>query len=627
MPDWTLDDSRHLYNVAHWGDGYFGVDDAGRACVAPCGDERRIALVEVIDRLRAHGVAPPVILRFTDLLAQRVDSLHAAFGEARARHDYAGAYSSVYPVKVNQQRTVIEHIQRPGDPAVGLEAGSKPELVAVMALGDPAAGPIICNGYKDREYVRLALIGTRMGLPMRIVIEQPSDVDLVLAAADAVGVDPVIGVRMRLTAVGSGHWQNTGGDRAKFGLTAQQVFAVVESLRARGRLDCLRLLHFHMGSQIANLRDIAAGMTEIARYYAELHRLGAPLDTVDVGGGLAIDYDGARSRDGFSMNYRLAQYADTVVATLARICADEDLPQPAMVTEAGRAMTAHHAVLVTDVIGTESSPAPAPADDVAPDATGPLAELERLRTDPPASMAERYQDALRAVADAHAAFTQGSLRLADWAQVERLFIAVARDTHARLRARPFRDPGVRAELTERLATKYFCNFSVFQSVPDVWGIGQHFPIMPLERLDEEPTVDAVLHDLTCDSDGQMGRYVQGDGVFATLPLHPVEPNAGAEYLIGIFLVGAYQEILGDRHNLFGDTHAVNVELTAEGWQVSDIEMGDRVDELLRYVHFDPEELLQRFRARLAERDLPQAEHEALLAAIEAGLSAYTYLQE
>lgn len=624
MTDWTLDDSRHLYNVPHWGDDYFGIDESGHAVVRPRRDAPAIRLTEVMAQLRATDLPAPVLLRFVDILDDRVEAMQAAFAAARERHDYAASYTAVYPIKVNQQRSVVERLHRPGDPHRGLEAGSKPELMAVMALMEPDSGPVICNGYKDAEYVRLALIGVLLGLRVYIVVEQPAEIDLVIRTAAELGVEPLIGVRLRLTATGSGHWQNSGGDRAKFGLSAQQVLDVVEGLRKHDRLHWLRLLHFHMGSQIGNLRDIAGGITEAARFYAELRALGAPIDTADIGGGLAIDYDGARARDGFSMNYQLAQYADTVIDGFARVCAECGLPHPAIITEAGRAMTAHHAVLVTNVIDTEGLARVDPGS-LAADAPAAASELARLLDEPPGSMAERYQEATRAVAEAHGEYLSGRLDLAGWAQIERLFVAVARDTYRRLQERPHRDSAVRTDLQQRLATKYFCNFSVFQSVPDVWAIGQRFPIMPLQRLAEQPTVDATLHDLTCDSDGQIGFYVQGDGVFRTLPLHPV--RADEHYLIGFFLVGAYQEILGDRHNLFGDTHAVNVELDdAGGWRLVDPEHGDRVDELLRYVHFEPEDLLERFRTRMHSRGVGADLGESLLAELAAGLSAYTYLQ-
>jgi len=621
--DWSLDEARHLYNVAHWGEGYFGIGADGRATVAPRRDGRVLALADVAAALRDVDLPLPVLVRFVDILRDRVDCLCEAFDRARARHDYAGAYSAVYPIKVNQQRTVVDHLKRPGDPRVGLEAGSKPELMAVLALMETHNGVVVCNGYKDREYIRLALIGARLGVRIRIVVEQPAEVALVAAEAERLGVEPRLGVRVRLASIGHGRWQNTGGEKSKFGLSAQQMLAIVEALRERGALHWLGLLHFHMGSQIANLRDIAAGMTEAARYYAELRTLGVPVEAVDVGGGLAVDYDGSRSRAEFSMNYGIEQYADCVVGALARVCREQGLPQPAIHTEAGRAMSAHHAVLLTNVIDTEPVPDAAP-EPPADDADESLHELWRLHAHPPGSMAERYQDAVRALGDVHDRYTDGRVDLRGRAQAERLFVAIARDTHRRLAARPSRDPEVRVRLQERLASKYFCNFSLFQSTPDVWGIQQLFPILPIEHLDQRPTEDAILEDLTCDSDGHIERYVHGDGVFKTLPLHPVSEDE--DYVLGIFLVGAYQEILGDMHNLFGDTHSVNVELDDDGgWRLVEPERGDRVDELLRHVHYDTEALLERIRAKLDASDLPGERARELLTELENGLSAYTYL--
>ncbi|WP_070989149.1 biosynthetic arginine decarboxylase [Halofilum ochraceum] len=624
MTDWTLDEARHVYNVAHWGAGYFDVDAAGRSVVYPRRDGRPVVLAELADEARAAALPLPVLVRFVDILHDRVDTLCDAFEGARQRHGYGGAYTAVYPIKVNQQRSVVEHIKRPDDPRVGLEAGSKPELMAVLALMEARNGAVICNGYKDREYIRLALIGVRLGLRVRIVVEQPSEVGLVAEEAARLGVEPSLGVRVRLASIGHGRWQNTGGEKAKFGLSAQQVIDIVEHLRERGALHWLQLLHFHMGSQVANLRDIAAGMTEAARYYAELISLGAPLEAVDVGGGLAVDYDGSNSRADFSMNYAIERYADCVVGELARVCNERGLVHPAIYTEAGRAMSAHHAVLITDVIDTEPVPAATPAAPD-PEAVVPMHDLWSLYSDPPGSMAERYQDAGRALAEVHALYTEGRLRLAERAAADRLFLAICHDTRDRLVRRPYRDAELRSTLQERLATKYFCNFSVFQSIPDVWGIGQLFPIMPLTRLDEPPDTDAILEDLTCDSDGHVEEYVHGDGIFKTLPLHAIRP--GEDYLLGVFLVGAYQEILGDLHNLFGDTHSVNVELTEDGgWRLVDPERGDRVDELLRYVHFDPDTLLARFREKMSRTDLDKEQRASLLRELEDGLSAYTYLQ-
>ncbi|MEX0606982.1 MAG: biosynthetic arginine decarboxylase, partial [Halofilum sp. (in: g-proteobacteria)] len=460
---WTRDDARHVYNVAHWSEGYFDIDDRGRAIVRPRRDERAVALTDVVAEARRADLPLPTLVRFVDVLHDRVDRLCGAFTAARERHAYSGAYTAVYPIKVNQQRSVVEHIKRWGDPRVGLEAGSKPELMAVLALTEARDGVIVCNGYKDREYVRLALIGARLGLGVHIVVERPAEVALVAEMAEELGVEPVLGVRVRLASIGYGRWQNTGGEKAKFGLSAQQVLAIVDTLRERGALHWLRLLHFHMGSQIGNLRDIEAGMAEAARYYAELRALGAPLEAVDVGGGLAVDYEGACSRAEFSMNYGVEQYADRVVTALARICAEHALPHPAILTEVGRAMSAHHAVLVTDVIDTEALPEDVPIASATENAAteGALAELRALHRDPPQSMAERYQDASRALAEAQDRYAEGRVELRVRAEAECLFVAICRDTHARLEQRPYRDPVLRARLRVRLATKYFCNFSVF----------------------------------------------------------------------------------------------------------------------------------------------------------------------
>ncbi|MDZ7748348.1 MAG: biosynthetic arginine decarboxylase [Halofilum sp. (in: g-proteobacteria)] len=623
MSDWTLDEARHAYNVAHWGEGYFDIDADGRAVAMPRRDGRTVALPELVDEVRAAALPLPVLVRFVDILHDRVDALCAAFEQARERHGYRGRYTAVYPIKVNQQRSVVEHIKPPGDARVGLEAGSKPELMAVLALSEAGNGVVVCNGYKDREYIRLALIGRRLGLDVHVVVERPAEVALVAEEAAAIGVEPALGVRVRLASVGHGRWQDSGGEKGKFGLAAQEVLDMVATLRAHDALHWLRLLHFHMGSQIANLRDIADGMTEAARYFAELTALGAPLDTVDVGGGLAVDYVGARSRSEGSMNYRVDQYADMVVRELVRVCAEHDLQHPAVFTESGRAMSAHHAVLLTDVIDAEAVADTAPHAPAA-QAPAPLHELWTLYDDPPGSLTERYQDAGRALAEVQQLYTEGRAGLATRAEAERLFVAICRATRRALDERPWRDPEIRAALKERLATKCFCNFSIFQSLPDVWGIDQLFPVMPLARLDERPGEDAILEDLTCDSDGRIRAYVHGDGIFPTLPLHRIAP--GEDYLLGVFLVGAYQEILGDLHNLFGDTHSVNVELTGDGgWRLAEPERGDRVDEMLRNVHFDPGTLLSRIREKMSRSDLDARLRARLIEELEHGLSAYTYL--
>jgi arginine decarboxylase len=619
---WTAANARDLYNIPYWGDGYFDVAPGGHLVVRPHRNGAAIDLYELVRQLPAQGLALPVLLRFTGILHDRVDALTGAFGDAIKAQRYKGRYTAVYPIKVNQQRDVVEAIVRHGGERVGLEAGSKPELAAVLGLARPGA-TIVCNGYKDRAYLRRALIGQKLGHKVYIVVEKTSELPLLLEQAQALGVDPLVGLRVRLGNSASTQ-QNTGGEKAKFGLTAGQVLESVERLRQAGKLDCLRMVHFHLGSQVANVADIQAGMREAARYYVELRALGAPLDLVDVGGGLGVDYDGTRSRSFCSINYSLREYALNIVRTLKEVCRKAKQPEPDIVSESGRALTAHHAVLVTQVVDREGAPAqapPAPGEDD-PQVLHELhAALAAVDSRPPL---ECLHDARHFLGVAQSAYTHGLLNVVQRARAEAAYFAVCRAVVPRL------DGSIRAhrealdELREKLAEKYFCNFSVFQSVPDVWGIDQVFPIVPIHRLDERPALRATLCDLTCDSDGRIEQYVDRGSVETTLPLHALQP--GEPYLLGIFLVGAYQEILGDMHNLFGDTNAVNVvEDGKGGWRFEDPEHGDRTDELLRYVHLEPEQLKRAYRDKLAASTIPEAERAALLAELEAGLSGYTYL--
>jgi len=619
---WTAAQARDLYNVQYWGEGYFDVGANGHLRVKPTRDGAGVDLYEIARSLPQQGLALPVLLRFTGILQDRVDALTGAFGEVIGELGYAGRYTAVYPIKVNQQKDVVDAIVRHGGDRVGLEAGSKPELAAVLGLARPGA-VVVCNGYKDRAYMRRALIGQKLGHRVYIVVEKTSELPLLLEEARALKVEPLIGLRVRLGNSASTQ-QNTGGEKAKFGLAAAQVLEAIETLKAAGRLDALRMVHFHLGSQVANVADIQRGMREAARYYVELRALGAPLDLVDVGGGLGVDYDGTRSRSFCSINYSLREYALTIVRTLQDVCRAAGQPEPNIVSESGRALTAHHAVLVTSVVDHESPPAAAPA---APRADDPPilhdlhATLEAIGERP---ALECLHDAQHFLHEAQAAFTAGTLNAGQRARVEQGYYAVCRAVAPRL------DAAVRAhrealdELREKLAEKYFLNFSVFQSVPDVWGIDQVFPIVPIHRLDEKPALRATLCDLTCDSDGRIDQYVDRGGVETTLPLHALK--AGEPYLLGIFMVGAYQEILGDMHNLFGDTNAVNVVLDGQGgWKLEDAEKGDRTDELLRYVHLEPEELAAAYKRKFDATQLPAAERAQLLAELEAGLTGYTYL--
>ena len=620
---WRPADARTLYNTPQWSEGYVDVSDNGHLLVRPRRDERAIDLAEVVEQLSREGMELPVLLRFNNILHDRVDALTAAFGGVIDELGYSGSYTAVYPIKVNQQRSVVEQIVAHGGDRVGLEAGSKPELMAVLGLAQPGS-VIVCNGYKDRAYIRRALIGQRVGHRVYIVVEKLSELQLVIEESAQMQVTPLIGLRARLASIGKGKWQNTGGEKSKFGLSAQQVLDAVKTLKKAGLLDSLQLLHFHLGSQVANVADIARGLREAARYYVSLRELGAPVQVMDVGGGLGVDYEGTRSRSDCSMNYSLHEYALNIVRTIQESCREAGVPEPDVVSESGRALTAHHAMLVTSVIDRETNtvrkPAPPRADAPAilQDMYGLLDALS-LR-----GPLECLHDAAMWLSEAQAMYAHGVLDLSQRAMAEQLYFAICRAVQPRL------EPEVRAhrealdELRDKLAEKYFCNLSFFQSLPDVWGIDQVFPILPIHRLDEKPALRATLCDLTCDSDGRIDHYVDRGGVENTLPVHALKDDE--PYLLGFFLVGAYQEILGDMHNLFGDTNAVNVVLTEDGgYRLEEPEHGDRADELLRYVHLAPEELSQAYRRKLAATDLSEAERSRYFAELQAGLSGYTYL--
>ncbi|SFD88047.1 arginine decarboxylase [Thiohalospira halophila DSM 15071] len=631
MSDWTPAAARRLYNLPRWSGGYFDVGEAGDLAIRPCGPEGpTLDWRELAAGIREQGLHWPVLIRFADILRDRVRRLTGAFATACEQEGYGAAHTAVYPIKVNQQRSVVETIRDADPEAVGLEAGSKPELMAVLGLSRPG-GTVICNGYKDREYIRLALAGRRMGLAVYIVVEKLSELDLVLEEAERMGQEPLLGVRVRLASIGAGKWQNTGGDKSKFGLSASQVLAVAERLRAAGRADCLRLMHFHLGSQIPNIRDIQRGLREGARYYAELRRMGLPVETVDVGGGLGVDYEGTRSRSACSINYTLQEYANNVVRAFAEMASEAGLPCPHLITESGRAMTAHHAVLVTNVIDTErvtDEGEVAEPDAEAPRIVRDLWEgLNQLRAgDDARSPLEAHHDASHWLAEAQQMYVHGVLDLDRRAEAERLFYATAAAVRQRLQPTARSQREVLDDLNERLADKYFLNFSLFQSLPDVWAIDQIFPVMPLQRLDERPDRRGIIEDITCDSDGRIDAYVDGDGLEASLPLHA--PGEGEEYLLGFFMVGAYQEILGDMHNLFGDTDSVTVELDGEGgYRLGSAERGDTVDSVLRYVRFDPAGLLAACRETLAASGLDAEAQATCLDELAAGLRGYTYLED
>lgn len=620
----TVSSVPQTYGVQRWGEGYFGINAEGHATVCPRPErDDELDLFELARDLTASGLRLPVLVRFNDILRHRVQNLCEAFADAAAVLGYTGGYRAVYPIKVNQQRSVVEQIVAGGGECVGLEAGSKPELMAVLATA-PVGGVIVCNGYKDHEYIRLALIGRRLGYAVYIVIEKPSELDLVFAEAADLGIEPLLGVRVRLAAVASGKWQNSGGAKSKFGLSAAQVLALVERLREHDRLHWLALLHSHIGSQIPDLRDIHRGISEATRYYAELHRLGANIRVIDVGGGLGVDYEGSRSQNYCSTNYDLVAYAGEVLRPIARVCAEHDLPEPMVFSESGRAMTAHHALLITDVIEREPPFVELPGEVA--DGDELLHRLyDLLDSVRSAAPPQSFQNAHHLLAEANERFAQGNMGLQSRAVAETLFYAIAREVKAALRLESRRHRELLEELNEMLADRVFCNFSLFQSLPDIWAIDQIFPVMPLHRLTETPDQAALMHDLTCDSDGCIDSYVDQDGVENTLMLHP--PRPGEPYLLGVFLVGAYQEILGDMHNLFGDTDTVNVTIESGGrYRLVESERGDSVDELLKYVHFDPEQMLDSYLRKLRDQGVGEAFIDSYYRELKAGLHGYTYLK-
>ncbi|WP_339934206.1 biosynthetic arginine decarboxylase [Vreelandella glaciei] len=634
--------ARRTWNIDQWGSGYFDVNDHGQALVRPLGSDAEgpaLPLSALVRQLQSAGLRLPVLVRFSDILHDRVEQLCGAFDAAMSDCDYQGGYTAVYPIKVNQQRRVVEEIlatAERGSGRVGLEAGSKPELLAVLALSDGGSSLIVCNGYKDREYVRLALLGEKLGHKVYLVVEKLSELQMILEEARELDVTPRIGLRARLASVGKGKWQNTGGEKSKFGLTASQILEVVDTLRREDALESLQLVHFHLGSQIANIRDIQRGLRECARFYQNLMQLGAPIDTVDVGGGLGIDYEGTRSRSFCSANYSMREYARNVVSAFAQLCQEADLPQPHLISESGRALTAHHAVLITNVIGEERIDNTPPEryslgkgqEEKQEDAQVELLwrVFEQLAThQEPRMLVEAWHDLLQAVSELQDRFVMGLSDITARAEGERVYMAACARLRTQLDTRNRAHREIMDELAEKLADKLFVNFSLFQSVPDVWGIEQIFPVLPLSGLDQAPTRRAVIQDITCDSDGRIDSYVDGQGVESTLPLP--EWASDDERWLGFFLVGAYQEILGDLHNLFGDTDSVDAALNADGeWTLSNPLAGDSVAQVLAYVNFNANVLKQKLTDQLAASGFTADEQARFAASLSEGLEGYTYLE-
>jgi len=622
---WTVADSRSVYGIRHWGAGYFNANDQGHVEVRPHGpDGGSIDLNDLVQQLRDSGLDLPLLVRFPDILQSRVRQLTGAFDRNIENMGYQNGYTALYPIKVNQQEAVVQNIIATENVSIGLEAGSKPELMAVLALA-PKGGTIVCNGYKDREFIHLALVGQKLGHQVFIVIEKESEVRLVIEEAEKLGITPQVGLRVRLSSLASSKWADTGGEKSKFGLSAAQLLRVIDRFRSAGLEGGVRLLHFHMGSQIANLADYQHGFREAIRYFGELRALGMPVDHIDVGGGLGVDYDGTHSRNASSINYDVDEYAQTVVGMLKDFCDEQHLPHPHIFSESGRAMSAHHAVLIVQVTDVERH------NDTVP----PLENVESLpqvvrnlvgllgQTDIE-MVTETYWRATHYMADVGAQYAEGKLTLSEKALAEQCYFALCTRLHTLLKARQRSHRQVLDELNDKLADKYICNFSVFQSLPDTWAIAQVLPIMPVNRLDEEPLRRAVLQDLTCDSDGKIRHYVDEQSIENSLPVH--ELREGEDYLLAIFMVGAYQEILGDMHNLFGDTDSVNVFLRSDGRVThGGIETHDTIEDMLRYVHIEPHELVTLYRDKVAGAKLSQAERTRYLDALRLGLTRSSYL--
>jgi arginine decarboxylase len=631
---WSIDSTRALYNVEGWGAGFFDINERGHVVVRPNKEvpEREIDLFELGLDLEEQGVAMPVLLRFSDILRSRIESLCTRFDQAREEFSYTGGYTTVYPIKVNQQRHVVEEILEFGKQhGVGLECGSKPELQAILGLSETTDHLLICNGYKDEEFMRLALTGQKLGHQVFIVIEQLSEIDVLLQAADEMQVTPTAGVRIKLASRGYGRWKESGGEKSKFGLNAADLVAAIDKLRAAGRLDILKLIHFHLGSQITDIRFIKLGLQEIVRFYVELREMGLDITHLDVGGGLGVDYDGTNSTSDASVNYTLQEYANDVVYTLAEACREHDLPMPHIISESGRALTAHHALLLLKVIDVEShveQPIPDLSDEDHPllhemvadfrDASRKNVSKRRIR--------EIYHDLTFDKERAHELFNSGVLSLRGRAMAEQIYFATINSIARAVDKDREEYEDIVGDIDAARVDRYFCNFSVFQSLPDSWAIDQLFPIMPIHRLTEEPQRRGTLQDITCDSDGKIDRFVGDKNGRPSLELHDFRD--GEPYVLGVFITGAYQEILGDLHNLFGDTNAVHIRLGANlGYEVSHLVHGDTVTEVLNYVQFRVSDLLQTFRRKVANaKQISRQEANTFIADYVAGLEGYTYLE-
>ena len=637
MRKWRIEDSAELYNTRGWGIGYFGINEKGNVTVSPLRERGpAIDLKDVVDELALRDTNAPVLLRFPDILDNRIEKISQCFDKAGQEFGFKAKSYNVYPIKVNQQRPVLEEMVRHGKKFnIGLEAGSKPELHAVLSIMDNPESLIICNGYKDAEFIELALLAQKMGKRMFIVVEKLNELKLIRDVSRSLNVKPNVGMRVKLASSGSGKWEESGGDQSKFGLNSAELLEAVEFAKQEGMEDSLKMIHFHLGSQITNIRKIKAGLREAAQFYVQLRQMGVPVEYVDVGGGLGVDYDGTRSTNANSVNYSIQEYANDVVYSMVSAADKAELPHPNVVAESGRALTAHHSVLIFNVLETTALPQWNENDfPVAEDDHETVRELHTIyRGLSNNGVLEAWHDAVQLREDVLDGFNLGIIDLKTRAMAERLFWSIVQKLH-RLAGTMKNPPFELQNLSKLLAEKYFCNFSLFQSLPDAWAIDQIFPIMPIHRLDEEPTAQVTLQDITCDSDGQIDHFIHSGELSRSVPLHPL--RAGESYYLGTFLVGAYQEILGDLHNLFGDTNAVHVVVdpTANGgkggYRFEQVIDGESVADVLDYVQFSAKKLVRDMEtwvsASVKEGKITLQEGKEFLAIYRSGLYGYTYLE-
>ncbi len=630
MKKWTIEDSRELYNINGWGVSYFGVNDKGNVYVTPCKDKTQIDLREVMDELALRDVTSPVLLRFPDILDNRIEKTASCFDLAKKEYGYKGENFIIYPIKVNQIQPVVEEIISHGRKFnLGLEAGSKPELHAVLAVQCQSDSLIICNGYKDQAYIELALLAQKMGKRIFIVVEKLNELETIATVAKKLNVKPNLGIRIKLASCGSGKWEESGGDASKFGLTSAELLQALDIMEKKGWHDCLKLIHFHIGSQITKIRRIQTALREASQFYINLHKMGYKVEFVDCGGGLGVDYDGTRSSNSeSSVNYSIQEYVNDCIYTFVEAADKNELPHPNLITESGRSLTAHHSVLVIDVLETASLPEMPEEFEAKPDDHKLVKDLYDIWDNLSSrSMLEDWHDAEQIREEALELFSHGIVDLKTRAEIERMYWSVAHEINV-LAKNIKHVPEELKNLDKLLADKYFCNFSLFQSLPDSWAIDQLFPIVPIQRLNERPTRNATLQDITCDSDGKIANFVAEGHTSHVLPIHSLKKNES--YYLGIFLVGAYQEILGDMHNLFGDTNAVHISVKDGKYHIDQIIDGETVEEVLDYVQYNPKKLVRQLETwvtkSVKEGKISLEEGKEFLDTYRSGLYGYTYLE-